>query len=63
MAERKSLLLRIPPELWDDLSRWAGDELRSINGQIEWILTRAVAERRAGTRRPEADGPEPRRSR
>jgi len=63
MAERKSILLRIPPELWEDLSRWAGDELRSVNGQIEWILTRAVAERRAGKRRPDGDGPEGRRVR
>jgi hypothetical protein len=42
MAERKTLLLRIAPELWEDLSRWAGEELRSVNGQIEWILTRAI---------------------
>jgi hypothetical protein len=50
VAERKPFLLRIPPELWDDLNRWAAEELRSVNGQIEWILRRAVDERlkRAG---------------
>lgn len=42
MAERKALLLRISPELWDDLSRFAAEELRSVNGQIEWLLKRAV---------------------
>jgi hypothetical protein len=46
VAERKPFLLRIPPDLWDDLSRWASEELRSVNGQIEWILRRAVEERR-----------------
>jgi len=46
VAERKPFLLRIPPELWDDLNHWAAEELRSVNGQIEWILRRAVDERR-----------------
>ena len=56
MAERKSLLLRIPPELWTELSRWAAEELRSVNGQIEWVLTRAVEEKYG--RRPRR-GPQP----
>src|SRR5437867_1176753 len=38
MAERKAFLLRIDPELYDALSRWAADELRSLNGQIEYLL-------------------------
>jgi hypothetical protein len=33
------------PELWEALNRWASQELRSVNGQIEWILRQAVAER------------------
>ncbi len=45
MAERKSFLLRMNPELWEALNRWAAQELRSVNGQIEWILRRAVEER------------------
>ncbi len=45
MAERKAFLLRIDPGLWADLERWAADELRSVNGQIEYILTQAVAGR------------------
>ncbi len=45
MAERKSFLLRIDAALYDDLKRWAGAELRSANGQIEFLLRRAVDER------------------
>ena len=45
MAQRKSFLLRISPELWDSLSRWAAAEFRSVNGQIEFLLQRAVDER------------------
>lgn len=45
MAERKSFLLRMNPELWEALNRWAAQDLRSVNGQIEWILRRAVEEK------------------
>ena len=45
MAERKKFLLRISPELWQELNRWAAQEFRSVNGQIEFLLRRAVAER------------------
>jgi hypothetical protein len=46
MAERKSFLLRIDPELWADLELWAKDELRSVNGQIEYLLKQAVLKRK-----------------
>ena len=42
MAGRKPFLLRIDPEVLAALQRWAGDELRSVNGQIEFILRRAL---------------------
>ena len=42
MAERKPFLLRLPSELMDDLSRWASDDLRSLNAQIEYVLREAV---------------------
>jgi hypothetical protein len=42
MAERKSILLRLDPAVHDALVRWAGDELRSTNAQIEFILRRAL---------------------
>lgn len=46
MESRKSFLLRIDPKLWDDLEAWAQGELRSVNGQIEYLLRQAVAKRR-----------------
>ena len=45
-GERKPFLLRIPPELLRELEKWAGDELRSVNGQIEFILRQAVSKRK-----------------
>jgi hypothetical protein len=57
MAERKSFLLRINPDLYRALERWAADDLRSVNAQIEFLLTDAV--RRAGRdpkRRDDGDG-------
>jgi hypothetical protein len=47
---RKSLLLRIDAALWRDLEAWAADELRSVNGQIEYLLRQAVQKRRRGGR-------------
>ena len=42
---RKQLLLRISAPLWENLTRWAEDEFRSVNGQIEYILSEAVKKR------------------
>jgi hypothetical protein len=44
MAERKAFLLRIDPAVLDALQVWADDELRSLNGQIEYLLRRSLAE-------------------
>ena len=46
MAERKKFLLRISPALWEELNRLAAQEFRSVNGQIEFLLQRAMAERK-----------------
>ena len=46
MAARKQYPLRIDPEVWAAVERWATDEMRSANGQVEWILRDAL--RRAG---------------
>jgi hypothetical protein len=46
LAEKKKYLLRIDEKLYAALERWAADELRSVNGQIEYLLTEAV--QRAG---------------
>ena len=45
MAERKAYLLRIDPELWSEIERLAQSELRSVNGQIEYLLREALARR------------------
>jgi len=46
MAERKSFLLRIDAALWEEIERWAQDELRSANGQVEYLLRQAVIAKR-----------------
>ena len=51
MPEKKSLLLRIPPDLWEALNRWANDDLRSVNAQIEYLLREAVR-KRTGKKEP-----------
>lgn len=43
--ERKSFLLRVDPLLWAELESWAADELRSVNGQVEYLLRQAVQKR------------------
>jgi hypothetical protein len=54
MADRKPFLLRLDPETFAALQRWAGDDLRSVNGQAEFLLRRAL--RDAG-RLPGREGP------
>jgi hypothetical protein len=58
--DRKAFLLRADPLLWKEIERWAADELRSVNGQIEFILREAVRRRlrSAGDKPPEAAPPE-----
>lgn len=45
-ATRKSFLLRLPPDLYEDLERWAAQDLRSVNAQIEYVLREQVRKRR-----------------
>ena len=45
MADRKAYLLRIDPELWNEIERLAQAELRSVNGEIEYLLREALAKR------------------
>jgi len=49
MAEKKPFVLRIDPELMKSVEKWASDEFRSINGQLEWIISDAV--KKAGRNR------------
>jgi len=44
VAERKAFLLRIDSDLYDALRRWADDDLRSLNGQVEFVLRNALRE-------------------
>ena len=53
MATRKPFLLRIDPALWAELEAWAQDELRSVNGQIEYVLRQAVVKRKGAAGRGE----------
>ena len=57
MSGRKSFLVRLPEELLVELNRWARDDLRSLNGQIEYLLREAVRQRRGVVMPPE--GPQP----
>lgn len=43
---KKQVLLRLSPSLWDDIAAWAEDDFRSINAQIEFLLTEAVRQRK-----------------
>jgi hypothetical protein len=62
MVQRKAYPLRIDPGLYQAIERWADDEMRSVNGQIEFLLREAV--RRAGRlpKRAESEGEGARRS-
>jgi hypothetical protein len=57
-AAKKGFLLRLPPPLLEELRRWAEQEMRSINGQIEWLLRDAVV-RRTGRDPTAAPPPRP----
>jgi hypothetical protein len=48
--EKKQILLRVSASLWKELAEWAEDDFRSINGQIEFLLTECVRQRKKGKR-------------
>ena len=43
---KKQMLLRLSPSLWDEIAAWAEDDFRSINGQVEYLLTECVRQRK-----------------
>lgn len=60
MAKKKSFVLRIDPDVYDAVEKWAAQEFRSANGQIEWIIAKALADARRKvekTRNDEILGP------
>ena len=57
VAERKPFLLRIDPAVLDALQKWAADDLRSVNAQIEYLLRDALARAGREPKPPKNDGP------
>ena len=58
MPERKKVLLRLDPDVYDAVAKWAGDDLRSVNAQIEYVLREALRKAgrlKAGPIRPTPD--------
>lgn len=55
-GEKKQLLLRLSPALYAELARWAEDDFRSVNGQIEFLLTECVRQRRKSSGHTPRDG-------
>jgi hypothetical protein len=57
-ARKKALLIRIPQDLWEALNRWAADELRSVNAQIEYVLRDGLRRRVGQEFTPPMNAPE-----
>jgi hypothetical protein len=53
--EKKQIVLRISSSLWKELAQWSAEEFRSINGQIEYLLTECVRQRKKGKKDTEID--------
>ena len=58
MAKKKSFVLRIDPDVYDALEKWAAQEFRSANGQIEWIIKKALRDARRTVEKSSKEGPE-----
>jgi len=56
MSARKAFPLRLSPQLYEELRRWADADFRSVNAQIEFLLQKAVRERRRRTAAPDGPG-------
>ncbi|MFN0059450.1 MAG: ribbon-helix-helix domain-containing protein [Planctomycetota bacterium] len=61
--ERKPYLVRLPPDVLEQLRGWASQEMRSINGQIEYLLRQALAKRRGASGGDDSTSPPPPASR
>jgi hypothetical protein len=55
MSKKKSFVLRINPETYKAIEKWAADEFRSTNGQIEWILDKSLREARRSPKKKKGD--------
>ena len=57
MAERKSFLLRLPEDIWEEVQRMAGEELRSVNAQVEYLLRDALRRRNRQIKSEDKESP------
>ncbi len=57
MASKKNFVLRIDEATYEALEKWAADEFRSVNGQLEWIIARALKEAGREPRRTKGNAP------
>jgi len=58
MVKKKSFVLRIDPDVYDAIEKWAAQEFRSANGQIEWIITKALRDARRTVVKTTGENPE-----
>lgn len=58
MAEKKTFVIRIDASTYDAIEKWAGDEFRSVNGQMEWLINRALKEAGRTVKKDKPDKPE-----
>jgi len=58
MAKKKSFVLRIDPDVYDAIEKWAAQEFRSANGQIEWIINKALRDARRTVEKTTTEGKE-----
>lgn len=60
MASKKVFMLRVDPDIYEALEKWAADEFRSVNGQLEWILDTALkSHRRTAGKKHSPSGDQP----
>ena len=59
MTKKKTFVLRISPEIMESLEKWAADEFRSVNGQLEWIIDAKLKEHRRTPGKSSRSGSEP----
>ncbi len=58
MAQKKTFVLRLSPEMFTELERWSAQEFRSVNGQIEFVLNKALKEQKTKLKKKEGAGEE-----
>lgn len=58
MAKKKTFVLRLDPDVYDAVEKWAAQEFRSANGQIEWIIDKALRDARRPVEKKAKDEPE-----